>query len=63
MTHNFVIYKRAGIIFDIILLFFFGTGLLVCRWMINYEIPVSYVGNIVCKLEVTKCFDRMKLDI
>ena len=33
------------------------------RWKINYEMPISYVGNIVCKLEVTKCCDRMKRDI
>jgi len=31
--------------------------------MINYEIIISYVGNIVCKLEVTKCCDRMKRNI
>jgi hypothetical protein len=65
MTHNYVIYINVQVKYSIFFYCIFGTGRLVCtsRWVINYEIPISYVGNIVCKMEVRKCCYRTKRDI
>jgi hypothetical protein len=60
MTHNFVKYKRASIIFNSLWLCL-GTGPLACGWVVN--IPTNYVRDIFYKLDMSQNFDRVRLEV